>query len=153
VFARNFWLEHFPDDFWVDLRRPLDGENWYPAELDGRWMGPGPVSTLRFPPIPAANFRIELEVVGAVHPSQLDGVSITIAHRTQKLVAVNESETDFPIVLYADFSMTNLPMADEFTVEVRVAETDSPADYGSDDQRMLGLRLRNIRLLKFELAG
>lgn len=58
----------------LDLRHFVDGSNWYHAEDDGRWAGPGVVSTLRLPALQAGRYRIDLLVVAEVEPGLLSGM-------------------------------------------------------------------------------
>ena len=50
----NSSIIHYPlQAITVDMRDEIPGNNWYHAEVDGRWAGPGLVSTLQLPVLAA----------------------------------------------------------------------------------------------------
>ena len=46
AFINRFWCKHQPSEVVIDFRDEIEGDNWYDAEPDGRWAGPGKVSTV-----------------------------------------------------------------------------------------------------------
>jgi hypothetical protein len=144
AFAAEFWRIHQPDVVALDLRRSIVGDQWYDAEPDGRWTGPGPTSTLELPSLVPGPYRLELEIVDAMAPDILSEAQVEVQGRTYPL----DGDFDFPATLGANVMVDGALAQQKLQVSLRVSRTASPADNGSDDRRQLGLRVQHVRLIR-----
>lgn len=143
----------------VDMRSIIDGEGWYYAEHDGRWSGPEAVSRLRLPRVAPGVYTVELDIVDAMTPAILRGITANLDGRPLKLrggafgpswrslFSSRQKRPKFPVVLEATAKIAG---GESGTLEIRVPETVSPSSRGSNDTRRLGIRLRRARLVKKE---
>ncbi|MEI6334522.1 MAG: hypothetical protein WCS87_08190 [Methylococcaceae bacterium] len=137
----------------IDFRQFVDGDNWYDAEHDGRWAGPGLTSNLRLPNVKPGNYQIKLEIVDAITPEilkktlfslnnqPLDFVDIKPLSLFQRLIGKKKK---YPITLVAraDLDQASAGSLLEFTFPNVV----SPASRGSQDMRNLALRIKTVEL-------
>ncbi len=139
----------------VDLRDFIEGDNWYYAEHDGRWSGPGTTSRLRLPAVAPGDYRLELEIVDAMSADIVRGLSVALDGRQLKLrgdraysgswLTGRRKKLKYPLVLTADVAIAD---AEGARLEFRLPATISPSSRGSADRRELGIRLRAVRLVK-----
>jgi hypothetical protein len=144
AFAAEFWRIHQPDVVALDLRRAIVGDQWYEAEPDGRWTGPGATSTLELPSLVPGPYRLELEIVDAMAPDILSEAQVEVQGRTYAL----DGDFKFPATLSTDIMIDGALAQQKLQVSLRVSRTASPADNGSDDRRQLGLRVQHVRLIR-----
>lgn len=130
-------------DLTLDLRREIDGTNWYFAEHDGRWAGPGTNSTLRLPSLGPGHYELSLEIVDAMDPEILAGMSVTLCGVPLSLMREGRK---FPVVLRGTVTLGHSEADGGWTVAFRFPRAISPARHGSTDTRLLAIRLRNLRL-------
>ncbi len=131
-----------------DLRdEQIIGNNWYDAEADGRWAGPGTTSTLNLPVPGEGPFELVFDIVHALDASivkhmqiMLNGEPLTLRHKFGKLPIKR-----FPCQVKAQVPQSNNAQPSTWQVELRFPKTVSPADKGSDDHRQLAIRLKSIR--------
>ena len=141
--AYGKWDVVQPTQVTFDLRGPIDGDNWYDAEHDGRWAGPGHVSTLMLPALGAGRYQMELDVVDAMAPEIVNGMTVSL---NGKPVAVNPKCRGYPTLVTAEFS-TDMPAPDgQWELRISFPRVASPADHGSDDHRTLAIRLRTVSI-------
>ncbi|MBE2260712.1 MAG: hypothetical protein IAE88_17780 [Rhodobacteraceae bacterium] len=127
----------------IDFRDEIDGDNWYYAEHDGRWAGPGLVSTLRVPPLGGRRCEFALDVVDAMEPEILAGMEVSLNGR--RLDAGIEG-TGYPTVVRSSFAVTDGDRQPVWEFRFSFPGTVSPAERGSDDQRHLAVRIRSLKL-------
>jgi hypothetical protein len=131
----------------VDLCQSIHGENWYPAEEDGRWAGPGLHSSLKMPPLRSGAYALEMSLAGAIAPDIVYGLRIE-AFGTDVPFEFSHAVTpgSFPIVCKG---MVQIPIQAEtqpWQLGLRFPRTVSPADSGSSDQRQLAIRVRGVQM-------
>ena len=135
----------------MDLRHPLDGNNWYEAEADGRWTGPGLTSTLQLPPLAGGTYKLALTTVDVMQPSILLGLTIkaVLAGTPQPPVPlVHGLQADNPTYPSISTCEITLPHnADTWQLQLTLPHNICPADIGRDDRRRLGLRLQSLRII------
>lgn len=138
----------------VDLRGLVDGDNWHYAEVDGRWSGPGAVSTLKLPRLIAGCYRLELDIVDSMSPSILRGLEVRAGGRLLKLDGIagrswlpfgrkRKRKLKYPLTVTATVT---LPNDADVVLEFKVPQTISPSSRGSADERQLGFRMRQVTM-------
>lgn len=157
IFLRAVRISPLPGEeiVGIDLRDTIDGTNWYEPEVDGRWAGPGPVSSLCFPPVKPGRYRLGLEIVDAMAPEILNDVRCEFAGTVISLVEssprswlarVVGRRRRYPVMLAADVQISPEQCANDLTLSFTFNKLISPASRGSTDQRKLALRLRHVTL-------
>jgi hypothetical protein len=127
----------------VDMRREINGKNWYAAESDGRWAGPERLNTIRLPAMGAGKYKLEIEVVDAIDPGILRDMEVSLFGERVTLARVGRS---YPTIISGDVVGRSAPGAKTWEVQFRFPGLISPAEHGSDDKRLLAVRIRSIRL-------
>ena len=137
--------QHQPSEVVIDFRGEIDGENWYYAEHDGRWAGPGLLGTLRLPSLTGRRCEFFLDVVDAMEPEILAGMEVALNGIT--LVTTVEG-AGYPAVVYSDFAIADSARRPTWEFRFSFPGTVSPAQLGSDDDdhRHLGIRVRSLKL-------
>jgi len=137
------WAGTRPTQISFDLRGEIDGDNWYDAEQDGRWAGPGHVSSLTLPALGAGRYQMELDVVDAMAPEIVNGMTLSLNGNP---VTINPKCHGYPTLVTAEFS-TDMPAPDgQWELRISFPRVASPADHGSDDHRTLAIRLRTVSI-------
>jgi hypothetical protein len=139
----------FPLETLFDLQSDyIVGDNWYDAEHDGRWAGPGTDSTLTLPAVGQGRFELTFDIVHAldsriVKDMQVlfNGEPLTLSHKFGKLPLKR-----FPCRVRTEIDTTDTPQQTPWQLRLRFPKTASPAPKGSDDKRQLTIRLRAIRV-------
>jgi chemotaxis protein histidine kinase CheA len=123
------------------------GNNWFDAEHDGRWAGPGTTSTLTLPAVGQGRFELIFDIVHALDPHivkgmqvQLNGEPLSLKPRFGKLPFRR-----FPCRVSAQIDTTGATQ-NTWQLQLRFPKTASPADKGSNDMRQLTIRLKTIRV-------
>jgi hypothetical protein len=134
-----------PVEMTFDLRRDIDGENWWDAESDGRWAGPEPLSRLALPPLGAGRYEILLDVVDAVTPEVLSGMQVAMNGRP---ISVEVMKGGFPALVFGRFAVDEDSLDARCNLELRFPRILSPAELGTnpEDRRHLAIRLRSVRV-------
>jgi hypothetical protein len=127
----------------LDMRREIDGKNWYWAEHDGRWAGPGTHGTLRLPAMGPGRYEVNLEVVDAMAPEILAAMQVTLCGMPLSLVRDGKA---YPANLKGVVSVENIAADRDWDMSFRFPSLSSPAERGSTDRRQLAIRLRSVRL-------
>jgi hypothetical protein len=127
----------------LDMRGEIDGTNWYWAEHDGRWAGPGTDGTLRLPAMGPGHYELILEVVDAMDPEILAGMKVTLCGGPISLARKGKS---YPAVLTGVALIEDRETNGTWDVAFRFPNLVSPAQHGSTDTRQLAIRLRSVRL-------
>ena len=139
---RELWLDNHAADVRLDLRAHVEGDNWFDAETDGRWSGPRQDSTLRFPALRPGLYSVQVELVDAIAPDVLDGMRLELNGRG---LGHELTAGPYPRLAVATFEAG----ADDGTVwclRLHLEHMHSPMEFGSDDGRMLGVRVRSVTL-------
>lgn len=146
-FATNFWRQHPPETLCVDFRQDFAGHNWYPAEVDGRWAGPTPHSSIDLPALQPGEYTIELDVVDAMRDDIVSGMQLE-AFGVDLPLQIDWPATDpvYPLICTAGLSIAAPASSQSWQLGIRFTHLVSPADNGSDDQRQLAVRLRTLRV-------
>ncbi|MBL8525660.1 MAG: hypothetical protein JNN20_18420 [Betaproteobacteria bacterium] len=127
----------------IDLTGEIDGENWYYAEHDGRWAGPDRLSTLRVAALKAGEYGVTIDIVDAKAVDILNGMQLSI--NGMPLVVTFDGEGVVAIVR-SRFSSEQVPPGSEWEFQFRFPRLISPVEHGSDDSRVLAVRVRSIEL-------
>ncbi|MDO3387331.1 hypothetical protein QWI17_15930 [Gilvimarinus sp. SDUM040013] len=130
-----------------DLRNEqIIGNNWYDAEQDGRWAGPGTNSTLNLPALGKGPFELVFDIVHALDVSivkqmqiLLNGEPLRLKYKFGKLPIKR-----FPCQVSATVESANGKPQASWNLELRFPKTLSPAGKDSDDHRQLAIRLKSI---------
>ena len=139
--ASGKWGIVQPTQITFDLRGDIDGDNWYDAEHDGRWAGPGHVSSLMLPALGAGRYQLELDVVDAMAPEIVNGMTLTLNGTP---IAIKPDCRGYPTLVTAEFS-TDAPAPDgQWELRISFPRVTSPADHGLADHRTLAIRLRTV---------
>lgn len=140
---RQSWNISQPTEVAFDLRREFDGDNWYYAEHDGRWAGPGDTSTIRLPALAPGNYELKLDVVDAMEPEILAGMDVSI---NGVVVAITSEWQGYPALVQGTFSTEGMAERTIWELRFKFPKLVSPAEHGSDDERNLAIRASSIRL-------
>ena len=127
----------------LDLRQEFEGVNWYHAEHDGRWAGPGNLSTIILPVLSAGTYRLELDVVDAIATDILSNIEIFV---NGTAIEINHDWDEYPALIRGDFSVTIQSHNEPSMISLRFPRLISPADSGSDDTRHLAIRIGKVRI-------
>lgn len=148
-FVSDFWAIHQPPEVSIDMRANIAGSNWYEVESDGRWAGPASLSRLQLPPMRTGDYALELEIVDAMDIDIAKGIVIEIQ---DKKIPVNMSYpagTDkFPVLCHAKLNLSHAVAKHPWAIGLRFPRLLSPADRGSEDARLLAVRVRSLKLVK-----
>ena len=141
--SQIYWAQHHPAEVIVDLREAVQGDNWYAPELDGSWAGPGLVSSIRLPALRPAKYEILFDVVDAMNPAIIEGVSL---HLNDHPLELHKDIHDKAALIRTKLDSSQLPPSNEWQLRLDFPQSISPATaHGSDDQRQLTLRLKTIK--------
>lgn len=144
----KFWRYHQPELLALDLRRPIFGDQWHAPEADGRWTGPAAISTVELPPLQAGEYLLEIEVVDAIAPGLLDTAEVELQGQRQRLaVEYLGGGATFPAICSAALAVNGEAEA-PMELVLRLPRTASPAEFGSEDSRQLGIRVHQVRLIR-----
>jgi hypothetical protein len=129
----------------VDMTKAIDGDNWYYAETDGRWAGPQPVSAIRVPPLLEGTYDLALDIVDAKAPDIIDGMEIALNGKPLSLQRQREGVVAQVRSRFTTSGMSALP---SWEFVFRFPRLISPAEQGSEDTRVLAVRLRSLLLAR-----
>ncbi|MEP7302696.1 MAG: hypothetical protein ABI699_14345 [Caldimonas sp.] len=148
AFLLAHWADSQASERVIDLRHAVVGSNWHHIEDDGRWAGPGLVSTLQFPALRPGHYSIQLHIVDAMQPEILLGMELSLNG-----VRV---ETEVLFDGYPALVLGNVLVATGdrplWQLEMRFAKVVSPSERGGEDERQLAVRLRSATLAWLEPA-
>ena len=141
---RNFWCNQQPLDVHIDMRREVTGDNWYEAETDGRWAGPGEVSTLSIPALRDGKYRLMLDIAESIDPEIVTGMELSL--NGLPLPFSVEEYHGGPAFIDAEFSTGELGGAAVWEVRFMFPKLVSPSEQGEEDERKLTIRLKSLTL-------
>lgn len=131
----------------LDMRNAIDGENWYYAESDGRWAGPGNVSTIRVAAMPVGDYELRMDVVDAMSPEILAKMDVSLNGLPLELrLRLSNEGGKASVRVYAKFSTNTVSESPVWEFEFRFHKLISPEDGGSDDNRALAIRLQSLHV-------
>ena len=134
----------------IDLRGKINGDNWYDAEQDGRWAGPGQVSTLVLPALTVGQYQLALEVVDAIEPEVLNGMTLSLNGNP---LAIKRRRRGSLTLVTAKFSSKTSTPGEKWKLELSFPRLLSPAERGSDDDRTLAVRVRTLSIVPIGTAS
>lgn len=129
----------------VDMCEDIDGDNWYYAEQDGRWAGPESTSRLRISMLQDGEYEARFEVVDAIDKRILSGTIITLNGAPLQVLRKGRGVTGTLIV---KFSTIDYPNCKILEFELKFPKLISPAQHGSNDSRMLSIRVKSMQVVK-----
>jgi hypothetical protein len=127
----------------LDMRQEIDGKNWYWAEHDGRWAGPGTHATIRLPAMGPGRYEVNLEVVDAMNPEILAGMQVMLCGIPLSFKREGKS---YPAMLKGIVVIDDTDGGKDWDINFEFPNLCSPAQQGSSDSRQLAIRLRSLRL-------
>ena len=144
----------------LDLRQFIDGENWYSAEHDGRWAGPGTISTLRLPALQKGHYKLELEIVDAIEPEILREMNLSLNGKLLVLkgrngligpwapfVGLYRKRQKYPLLLRSEIHITDAEVGADLYLEFGFPKTISAVERGAQDARDLAIRLKMVTII------
>ncbi|QAU35545.1 hypothetical protein [Janthinobacterium sp. 17J80-10] len=134
-----------PEVLEIDMRGDITGRNWYHAEPDGRWAGPECDSSLLLPALGAGTYDLSIDIVDEITAGIIDGMQATL---NKQPVALTRDGPDLPASLQARVTIPASYRFPFWTLKLEFAKLVSPASMGSDDSRVLAIRVRRIRFAK-----
>lgn len=138
----------------IDLRQEFEGDNWYYPERDGRWAGPNTVSTIKMPQLTPGIYRLELTLVDGMEYSIVKNMIVRfngtvletkLQGRTTGFFAKRHH---YPLVLSATIEIPAHQEHHTDSIQLEFHKLISPSERGSDDQRMLAVRIRSLCMLR-----
>ena len=124
------------------------GVNWYDAEHDGRWAGPGTESTLILPAVGQGRFELIFDIVHALDSRIVKNMQILLNDAPLKLkhkFGILPFKR-FPCQVRTQIDTSSNAQQTPWTLRFRFPHTISPAEKGNDDHRQLAMRLRAVRV-------
>jgi hypothetical protein len=143
VVLRRFLKNNQPAEAVIDLKGEIDGENWYYAEKEGRWAGPGNVSTLNIPRLAPGEYKMQIDVVDAMEPEILAGMEVLVNGRA---VELKHQGRRYPTRAFAQFSVDDADSRSLWEIRFKFPRLVSPAQHGSTDERSLAVRVQTVHL-------
>jgi hypothetical protein len=129
--------------FIVKMNESIKGTNWHEAEHDGRWAGPGTLSTVIIPGLASGQYDINLNIVDTIEPDVLAGMELLI---NGSPVPLSFDWSQFPAPITARFSSEQIKPQAEWELGFRFSKTVAPAEQSSanQDHRKLAVRVQSI---------
>jgi hypothetical protein len=127
----------------LDMRNEIEGNNWYWAEHDGRWAGPGTHGTLRLPAMGPGRYEVNLDVVDAMDPDILAGMQVMLCGVPLLLARKGKR---YPTTLKGVVMVEDVRVEGDWDMSFQFPSVLSPAQRGASDRRQLAIRLRSVRL-------
>jgi len=132
-----------PDGVMIDLRGDMEGENWYYAEHDGRWAGPGEESTLLFSSPRQGSYELLLDVVDAMEPEILRDMTVFLNGKPLALGGRGQERCGLFSVRFATNEIEDRRL---WELRLKFPKLVSPAIHGHDDRRILAIRVKSLQL-------
>jgi hypothetical protein len=140
----NFWKKHQPTEIVIDFRDEIEGNNWYAAEVDGSWAGPGNVSTVKLPALRKGHYEFYLDIVDAMSPEIIGGMEISLNGAVLKTTVDVEG---YPTMVFSQFVIDSA--GDQIPIwefQIKFPHLISPVQHGLADNRHLAIRVRTLKL-------
>ena len=149
----------------IDMTGFISGSNWYHAEKDGRWAGPGTISTLQLPSLQKGRYRLEASIVDAMSDDLINNVQIHCGDQKILLKKVIRSDLGgalaplkrarssirrhrpYPVRISGEFDVPDNLSPSQSLLAIEFPRTLSPASLGQNDERNLSARFKSIRLI------
>ena len=149
----------------IDLRQFIDGQQWHHAEADGRWGGPGLISTVTLPPLASGKYLVETMIVSAMSLDIVENIKIRINGNTVRLskriladmkgmtaplrrlkAAIQKVEAPYPVLISGHLHLNQNDEASKAVLSLEFPRAISPADFGDTDTRRLTAKVKTISL-------
>lgn len=131
----------------LDMRNDIAGDNWYDAEEDGRWAGPGLRSSIQLPAMKPGTYSLELSLADAIEPDVVYGLRMEAFGADVPFELPHAVGRDsFPIVCRAVIDFPSGTAPQPWALALTFPRTVSPASNGSSDHRHLAVRVRGVKL-------
>jgi len=143
-FLTQFWHEQQPSEIHIDMKGKITGENWYDAEVDGRWAGPANTSTLKIPELRNGRYSIILDIADASDPEIMTGLELKVNGVPVQLI-VHEYYGG-PELFEAEFTTSDIPKASIWEIQFKFPKLISPTQHDAEDHRLLAIRLQSLSL-------
>jgi hypothetical protein len=143
TFINRFWRKHQPSEIVIDFRDEIEGYNWYDAELDGRWAGPGKVSTVKLPALRKGRYELYLDIVDAQAPEIITDMDMSLNGNPLQTTVDGEG---YPAMVFSEFAVENAAQQPVWEFQFKFPKLISPAQHGSTDNRHLAIRVRTLKL-------
>ena len=148
-FVGEFWVRHHPSEICIDMRTTVAGSNWHGVEPEGRWAGPGKLSTLEMPPMRPGNYALELDIVNAIKLEIAAGMVIEILDQKVPVkMSYPAGQGKLPAVGHASIHLAPAVAKSPWTIGLRFPDVMSSANLGSTDTRILAVSVRTLKLVK-----
>lgn len=145
----DFWNRHSPKEITVEMQDSIAGDNWHAAEAEGRWAGPGLLSTLEMPGLQAGSYMLELDIVDAMHRDIVNGLVIEAFDKAHPIeVTYPLYQGEYPLVCSAQLNIPANKASEPWLVGLRFPHLASPAEGNSHDRRQLAIKFRTLRLVR-----
>lgn len=148
-FQRRFMRDQLTEAV-IDMRRDIEGENWYYVEPDGRWAGPDEVSSIRLPALGARRYEVTLDVSNAMAREILCGMKLYL---NGMQLEISEDWDTYPALVRGCFDAAEITECAVWEFRFLFPKLASPAEHGMGDQRMLAICLSSIKLRALDQAG
>ena len=130
-------------ELYIDLSRPINGENWYSTEPNGCWTGPLLESSLNIPALAKGAYQLQLEILNDF----CDLSELKLFLNDKQIIFLN-TEFQSPCVLLAKITVEkNQPF---WQLKLNHSKTCPPEGDSGADQRQLGLFLKSVHFSKLD---
>lgn len=136
------------DSLVLDMRAQLSGRNWYDAEDDGRWAGPGLESALVVPALRQGRYRLAVHVVDEITPGAIDNMTLLV---NGMAVELSRSGPSPRAVLVGGFAVDDDYALPFWSFKFRFDRGLSPASRGGEDHRTLTVRFAGLELERVDV--
>jgi hypothetical protein len=148
-FVSEFWVTHQPSELLIDMRANITGSNWHGVESDGRWAGPGKLSTLQMPPMLAGVYALTLDIVDTMDLAITTGIVIELHDKNYPLeISYPAGAGKCPVIGRATINLAHQQSKHPWAIGLRFPHLISPSDRGSNDLRFLAVRVSSLKLVK-----
>lgn len=140
----NVFCDQWSSPITLDMCSDILGENWYYAEVDGRWAGPKKESSLIIPGLKEGKYKFEADIVGEIVPGIIESMAMSINGKT---ITTKRISPFLPTTIEAFFTLERSQI-NYSIIKFSFKETASPSSVikGSDDKRQLAIRIKEVRL-------
>jgi hypothetical protein len=137
------FLRHHVTNAVIDMRREIEGDNWYYVEADGRWAGPNEVSSIRIPALCAGSYKGQLDVTDSMAKDILRDMGFFFNGRP---LECSKNWDTYPALISFLITTTKIDDFPIWEFQFKFSKLISPADHGSDDRRNLAIKVRSVKL-------
>ena len=148
-YLAEFWGVHQPHELIIDMRDEVCGTSWYHAEEDGRWAGPGTVSTLKLPAMQSGHYAIELDIVDAMHPDIIKDMAVQVMNKQHPLNLIYQVYSgECPVTAQFEIDISPELAFRSWDICLIFKKSISPQSNKINDNRQLTIRVSTLRITK-----